>query len=67
MAKHLKQCKGRCPKCNAEMQNIEYGDIEVSSAGVFQCAICLNCDCIFTEYYEYFGTEVINIDGVVTW
>jgi len=52
-----KQCENNCPKCNTEMQNIDYNDIEITAAGVYQNAICQKCGCRFVECYKYCGTE----------
>jgi hypothetical protein len=49
-----KKCENTCPNCGSE--NIEWDDKEWNDSGCQQDAFCNDCECSFTECYEYSKT-----------
>lgn len=51
----LQSCLARCPRCGKEDINWDnWKENPLSQEGK-----CCSCGCVFIEYYEYKGTQVI--------
>jgi hypothetical protein len=59
---NMRLCVSECPKCQADENNVEWGDKEWSgSMNAWQNGTCSQCGTKFTETYKYVGTEVDEI------
>jgi len=55
-----KECFNRCPKCDADEMDIEWGSKDWEGTEAWQEAVCKKCGCEFVEIYEYYCTKIQN-------
>lgn len=51
MEVETKKCKGHCPSCGANEENIEWG-LFIEDVFPYQSAECMLCKCTFMEMYK---------------